>query len=50
MREGDAITAVRVAVVEEHIASENRHDLDAVMATFRSEGRYDDAPWGDGAA
>lgn len=37
----------RIAVVEEHIRSENRHDLNAVMATFGSGARYDDEPWDD---
>jgi len=37
----------RVAIVDEHIACENRHDLDAVMATFGREARYDDEPWAD---
>lgn len=37
----------RVAVVDEHIRCENRHDLDAVMATFGADARYDDEPWGD---
>ncbi|HEX9421681.1 MAG TPA: ester cyclase [Pyrinomonadaceae bacterium] len=37
----------RMAVVDEHIRCENRHDLDAVMATFGVDARYDDEPWGD---
>lgn len=37
----------RRAVVEEHIQCENRHDLDAVMATFGPDARYDDEPWRD---
>jgi steroid delta-isomerase-like uncharacterized protein len=37
----------RVAIVEEHIRCENRHDLDGVMATFGMDARYDDEPWGD---
>lgn len=37
----------RKAVVEEHIRCENRHDLDAVIATFGTEARYDDEPWSD---
>lgn len=40
-------TRARLAVVDEHIRSENRHDLDAVMATFGDEARFDDEPWGD---
>jgi len=45
-RESDQIKA-RSALVDEHIQSENRHDLDAVMATFGLEARYDDEPWED---
>jgi steroid delta-isomerase-like uncharacterized protein len=37
----------RIAIVDEHIRCENRHDLDAVMATFGSDARYDDEPWAD---
>jgi steroid delta-isomerase-like uncharacterized protein len=37
----------RVAIVEEHVRCENSHDLDAIMATFGPDGRYDDEPWGD---
>ena len=37
----------RMSVVDEHIRCENRHDLDAVMATFGVKARYDDEPWGD---
>jgi steroid delta-isomerase-like uncharacterized protein len=37
----------RMAVVDEHIRCENRHDLDAVMATFGADARYDDEPWKD---
>jgi steroid delta-isomerase-like uncharacterized protein len=37
----------RTAIVEEHIRGENRHDLDAMMATFGKDARYDDEPWGD---
>ncbi len=36
----------RTAVVDEHIRCENRHDLDAMMATFGMDARYDDEPWG----
>ena len=38
---------VRMEIVDEHIRCENRHDLDAVMATFGGDARYDDEPWGD---
>ena len=37
----------RMKIVDEHIECENRHDLDAVMATFGKEARYDDEPWAD---
>ena len=37
----------RVAIVDEHVRCENEHDLDAIMATFGSDGRYDDEPWED---
>jgi steroid delta-isomerase-like uncharacterized protein len=37
----------RVATVEEHIRSENRHDLEGLMATFGPDARYDDEPWQD---
>lgn len=36
----------RTAVVDEHVRCENRHDLDATMATFGMDARYDDEPWG----
>ena len=39
--------ATRLAIVQEHIRAENRHDLDAVMATFGAAARYDDEPWDD---
>src|SRR5262245_46086771 len=37
----------RAALVEQHVRSENLHDLEAVMATFGADARYDDEPWGD---
>jgi len=37
----------RLAVVDEHLAAENRHDLEAVMATFGDDAQFDDEPWGD---
>lgn len=40
-------TESRIAVVEEHVRCENRHDLDAVMGTFGPDARYEDQPWGD---
>ena len=35
----------RLAVVDEHIRLENRHDLDGIMATFGTAARYDDEAW-----
>jgi steroid delta-isomerase-like uncharacterized protein len=37
----------RIAIVDEHISCENRHDLDAIMATFGNDASYDDEPWED---
>jgi steroid delta-isomerase-like uncharacterized protein len=37
----------RIEAVLAHVDVENRHDLDGVMATFGSDGFYDDAPWGE---
>jgi len=37
----------RMALVDEHVRCENRHDLEAVMATFGADARFDDEPWGD---
>jgi steroid delta-isomerase-like uncharacterized protein len=37
----------RVARVEQHVRSENLHDLEAVMETFGADARYDDEPWAD---
>jgi steroid delta-isomerase-like uncharacterized protein len=37
--------AARLAIVEEHIALENRHDLDGILRTFGPSARYDDEPW-----
>lgn len=39
--------AARVAIVDEHVRCENRHDLDGLMATFGADARYDDEPWQD---
>jgi steroid delta-isomerase-like uncharacterized protein len=35
----------RIALVEQHIRSENAHDLAAVLDTFGSTPRYDDEPY-----
>jgi steroid delta-isomerase-like uncharacterized protein len=40
-------THARAAVVDEHIRCENSHDLEALMATFGMNARYDDEPWED---
>jgi steroid delta-isomerase-like uncharacterized protein len=37
----------RMDIVDEHIRCENLHDLDAVMATFGDNARYEDEPWAD---
>ncbi|MFN7987962.1 MAG: ester cyclase [Thermoanaerobaculia bacterium] len=37
----------RLAVVEEHVRCENRHDLPGLLATFGAGARYDDEPWDD---
>jgi steroid delta-isomerase-like uncharacterized protein len=39
--------AARAALVDEHIRCENRHDVEAIMATFGMHARYDDEPWRD---
>jgi steroid delta-isomerase-like uncharacterized protein len=36
-----------MATVDEHVRCENRHDLDALMATFGPDASYDDEPWQD---
>ena len=36
---------LRLRLVEEHVALENRHDLDGIMTTFGDAARYDDEPW-----
>jgi steroid delta-isomerase-like uncharacterized protein len=37
----------RLAIVEEHVRCENRHDLVGLMATFGADAHYDDEPWQD---
>jgi steroid delta-isomerase-like uncharacterized protein len=39
--------AARLALVEEHVRLENRHDLDGIMRTFGAPARYDEEPWDD---
>lgn len=45
-RESERLQA-RMALVDEHVRCENRHDLEALMATFGLDPRYDDEPWND---
>lgn len=44
---GGERSAARLAIVEEHVRCENRHDLAGLMATFGADARYDDEPWQD---
>jgi steroid delta-isomerase-like uncharacterized protein len=44
---GAARLDARLAIVEEHVQRENRHDLPGLMATFGAQARYDDEPWQD---
>ena len=37
----------RIQLIEQHIQSENLHDLHALMQTFGETACYDDGPWGD---
>src|SRR5204863_3040055 len=37
----------RKAIVDEHVRCENLHDVEATMATFGKDARYDDEPWAD---
>ena len=37
----------RLALVDEHIGMENRHDLDGIMRTFGAAARYNEEPWDD---
>jgi steroid delta-isomerase-like uncharacterized protein len=37
----------RIELVEQHIRSENLHDIEAIMGTFGEDARYDDEPCGD---
>ena len=34
----------RLAIVKQHIQSENRHDLNELMKTFGQNAHYDDVP------
>ena len=37
--------SARIALVEEHIRLENKHDLEGVLKTFGDAARYDDESW-----
>jgi steroid delta-isomerase-like uncharacterized protein len=37
--------SARIAIVEQHIRLENKHDLEAVLSTFGDAARYDDEAW-----
>lgn len=37
--------SLRMQLVDEHVALENRHDLDGILTTFGTAARYDDEPW-----
>lgn len=45
--EGGGSRAARLALVEQHVGMENRHDLDGIMDTFGASARYDEEPWDD---
>ena len=47
MNSDPARLQARLAIVEEHVECENRHDLAGLMATFGGDARYDDEPWRD---
>jgi steroid delta-isomerase-like uncharacterized protein len=42
---GSDLMNARIAIVEEHIRSENAHDIASVLETFGSSPRYDDEPY-----
>jgi len=39
--------SARIAIVEQHIRLENRHDLEGVLGTFGDTAQYDDEAWGE---
>lgn len=43
----DEKTEARLALVREHVACENTHDLAGIMRTFGDVARYDDEPAGE---
>ena len=47
-RGGDmANLEARMRTVDEHIACENRHDLEGLLRSFGASARYDDEPWNE---
>lgn len=47
MATDQARRAARLRTVEEHVAFENRRDLDGLMTTFGALPCYEDTPWGE---
>jgi steroid delta-isomerase-like uncharacterized protein len=41
----DSTMEARLTIVAEHIARENEHDLEGIIATFGEAACYDDEPW-----
>jgi len=39
--------SAHIALVEQHVGLENRHDLEGVLQTFGSMAQYDDEAWGE---
>ena len=39
--------SARIAIVEQHVRLENKHDLDGVLATFGETAHYDDEAWSE---
>ena len=39
---GSEQQSLRLQLVDEHVALENRHDLDGILTTFGTAARYDD--------
>jgi len=37
----------RVAAIDEHVRQQNRHDLEALLATFGTCASYEDGPWAE---
>jgi steroid delta-isomerase-like uncharacterized protein len=47
MPSDEALRRARLELVEEHVAFENRHDLDGVISTFGDAPQYEDTAWGE---